>query len=98
MASNTETRPLLSRLLGRDAAVAQLIVITLLIFVAMTALNPDKFLRYYNFESLTYIAPELGILSVAMMIAMLTGGSTSRSWGWRTSRPSWRGSISASRP
>ncbi|EKX56668.1 MULTISPECIES: ABC transporter permease [Cereibacter] len=74
MASNTETRPLLSRLLGRDAAVAQLIVITLLIFVAMTALNPDKFLRYYNFESLTYIAPELGILSIAMMIAMLTGG------------------------
>ncbi len=40
----------------------------------MTALSPDKFLRYYNFESITYIMPELGILSIAMMIAMLTGG------------------------
>ncbi|MTH36184.1 ABC transporter permease [Paracoccus limosus] len=74
MTSQTPTRPLIQRLLGRDAAVAQLIVITLLIFAVMTALNPDKFLRYYNFESISYIMPELGILSIAMMIAMLTGG------------------------
>ncbi len=40
----------------------------------MAALVPDKFLRPYNFESLTYLAPELGLLSIAMMIAMLTGG------------------------
>ncbi|MFT3688435.1 ABC transporter permease [Paenirhodobacter sp.] len=74
MTAPTETRPLIQRLLGRDAAVAQLIVITVLIFAVMTALNPDKFLRYYNFESISYIMPELGILSIAMMIAMLTGG------------------------
>jgi simple sugar transport system permease protein len=74
MTSQTPTRPLIQRLLGRDAAVAQLIVITLLIFAVMTALYPDKFLRYYNFESISYIMPELGILSIAMMIAMLTGG------------------------
>ncbi|RWR32425.1 ABC transporter permease [Sinirhodobacter populi] len=74
MTTPPETRPLIRRLLGSDAAIAQLVVITVLIFVAMTAMNPDKFLRYYNFESISYIMPELGILSIAMMIAMLTGG------------------------
>ena len=52
-----------------------LLVMTVLIFAVMTALSPDKFLRYYNFESITYIFPELGLLSIAMMIAMLTGGA-----------------------
>ncbi|RWR06202.1 ABC transporter permease [Paenirhodobacter populi] len=74
MTTTPETRPLIRRLMGSDAAIAQLVVITVLIFVAMTAMNPDKFLRYYNFESISYIMPELGILSIAMMIAMLTGG------------------------
>lgn len=60
--------------LNRDNNILQLLVMTLLIFVVMTALSPDKFLRYYNFESITYIFPELGLLSIAMMIAMLTGG------------------------
>ncbi|MCA1971614.1 MAG: ABC transporter permease [Caenispirillum sp.] len=61
-------------LLNRDNNIAQLLIMTVLIFVVMTALSPDKFLRYYNFESITYIFPELGLLSIAMMIAMLTGG------------------------
>jgi simple sugar transport system permease protein len=61
-------------LLNRDNNITQLIIMTILIFVVMTALSPDKFLRYYNFESITYIFPELGLLSIAMMIAMLTGG------------------------
>ncbi|SMF22709.1 monosaccharide ABC transporter membrane protein, CUT2 family [Azospirillum oryzae] len=61
-------------LVNRDNNIVQLLVMTVLIFVVMTALSPDKFLRYYNFESLTYIFPELGLLSIAMMIAMLTGG------------------------
>lgn len=61
-------------LLNRDNNIVQLIVMTILIFAVMAALSPDKFLRYYNFESITYIFPELGLLSIAMMIAMLTGG------------------------
>lgn len=61
-------------LLNRENNITQLILMTILIFVIMTALSPDKFLRYYNFESITYIFPELGLLSIAMMIAMLTGG------------------------
>ncbi|BAI75248.1 rhamnose transport system permease protein (plasmid) [Azospirillum sp. B510] len=61
-------------LINRDNNIVQLLVMTVLIFAVMTALSPDKFLRYYNFESITYIFPELGLLSIAMMIAMLTGG------------------------
>ncbi len=61
-------------LLSKDNNIVQLIVITLVIFALMTWMSPDKFLRYYNFESISYIMAELGILSIAMMIAMLTGG------------------------
>lgn len=60
--------------MNKNNNIAQLILMTVLIFAAMSLLNPDKFLRYYNFESITYIFPELGLLSIAMMIAMLTGG------------------------
>lgn len=60
--------------LNKNNNITQLILMTVIIFVAMSLLNPDKFLRYYNFESITYIFPELGLLSIAMMIAMLTGG------------------------
>jgi len=70
----TARAPLIARLLGQDAAILQLAVITLLIFVVMAGLNPDKFLRYYNFESISYVMPELGILCIAMMVAMLTSG------------------------
>ena len=57
-----------------DRSLTQLIVLTILIFVGMALLNPQKFLRPYVFESITYLAPELGLLSIAMMLAMLTGG------------------------
>lgn len=58
----------------RGGSVAQLALICLLVFVAMTILAPGKFLTAYNFESMAFFMPELGILSVAMMLAMLTGG------------------------
>lgn len=61
-------------LMNRDNNIAQLLVMVVLIVAIMTALSPDKFLRYYNFESLTYLFPELGVLSIAMLVAMLTGG------------------------
>lgn len=64
----------LRRLLRRDSSVLQLLLLTAAIFVAMSALSPEKFLRAYNFQSLTFLAPELGLLAIAMMLAMLTGG------------------------
>src|ERR1700712_90443 len=57
-----------------DASLLQLVALTILIFAVMAVLNPQKFLRPYVFESITYVAPELGLLSIAMMLAMLTGG------------------------
>ncbi len=61
------------RLVNRDANMVQLLGLTVGIFLLMAMLN-EKFLRAYNFESITYVAPELGLLSIAMMLAMLTGG------------------------
>lgn len=60
--------------LSKNNNLLQLMIITVGIFVVMSALNPEKFLRYYNFESIAFSFPELGLLSIAMMIAMLTGG------------------------
>jgi simple sugar transport system permease protein len=57
-----------------DNNILQLLVVTALVFATMSILEPGKFLRYYNFESIFYTFPELGILSIAMMISMLTGG------------------------
>ncbi len=73
MKKDIDTRRFLSPA-SMDRNILQLVIITVLVFAAMSWLNPDKFLRYYNFESISYIMPELGILSIAMMIAMLTGG------------------------
>lgn len=47
-------------LINRDNNIVQLLVMTVLIFAVMTALSPDKFLRYYNFKSITYIFPSWG--------------------------------------
>ncbi len=60
--------------INRDNNLVQLLVMVVLIFATMSALSPDKFLRYYNFESITYLFPELGVLSIAMLVAMMTGG------------------------
>ena len=62
------------RLLRDHETVIQLLVVTLLIIAVMGWLSPTKFLRYYTFESITFTVPELALLSIAIMIAMLTGG------------------------
>lgn len=67
-------RSVARRILGSDNNLIQLAVLILFVFILMTALAPDKFLRPYNLLSITYMAPELGLLSIAMMIAMLSGG------------------------
>ena len=65
--------------INRDNNLVQLLVMVVLIFATMSALSPDKFLRYYNFESITYLFPELGVLSIAMLVAMMTANKTSGS-------------------
>jgi simple sugar transport system permease protein len=62
------------RALALDIQIAQLMAITVAVFVVMAALSPEKFLRAYNFESISFTLPELGLLSIAVMLTMLTGG------------------------
>ncbi len=49
--------------------------LVVLVFALMALLVPDgRFLRPANFAGLSFLAPELGLLAIAMMVAMLTGG------------------------
>lgn len=51
-----------------------LAVLTVAIFAAMSLLLSTRFLNAYNLQSLMFSAPELGLLSIAMMLSMLPGG------------------------
>ena len=61
-------------IINRDDNIGRLILMIVLIVAVMAWLSPGKFLNLYNFESLSFLFPELGILSIAILVAMLTGG------------------------
>jgi simple sugar transport system permease protein len=44
------------------------------VILIMSALNPTRFMKLSNFQSMAFQMPELGLLSLAMMITMLSGG------------------------
>jgi len=44
------------------------------IFALMGVLSPDKFLSVNNFKTMAFQMPEFGLMALAMMIAILTGG------------------------
>lgn len=54
--------------------ISRLAVITVAIFIAMATLSPQHFLSLDNASSMAFQFPEFAILSLAMMLAMLTGG------------------------
>lgn len=58
----------------REPELARLAVITLAIFAAMSLASPSLFLSLSNLSSMAFQFPEFGILSLAVMIGMLTGG------------------------
>lgn len=52
-----------------------ILIIVLAVFIlAMAGVNGSQFFKIQNIQSMAFQMPELGILSLAMMIAMLTGG------------------------
>jgi len=61
-------------IINRDDTIGRLILMIVLIIAVMAWLSPTKFLNLYNFESLSFLFPELGILAIAILVAMLTGG------------------------
>lgn len=44
------------------------------IFILMSILSPTRFLSIDNLQSMAFQLPELGIISLAMMVVILTGG------------------------
>lgn len=59
---------------ARDGNLMRLLVITVLIFITMGLLKPDLFLTSDNFSSMAFQFPEFGLLAIANMAAMLSGG------------------------
>lgn len=57
-----------------DRRLLMLFVIVVLIYLVMSVLKPDVFPTAQNFSSMTVQFPEIGILAIAIMITMITGG------------------------
>lgn len=60
--------------LTADSNLTRLFFIMIAAFVLMAALKPGLFLTWNNFQSMMFQFPEIGIFSVAVMLAMLLGG------------------------
>ena len=56
------------------ATTISLFITMVLVFLLMYALNGGRFVSSYNIGSMAYQMPIIGLLSVGMMYAMLTGG------------------------
>lgn len=51
-----------------------LLLIFIGVFILMSILSPGKFLTVNNIKTMAFQMPEFGLMSLAMMIAVLTGG------------------------
>ncbi|MCS7060099.1 MAG: ABC transporter permease [Anaerolineae bacterium] len=63
-----------TRSLFGDGNILRLLIACVVIFVVMSILRPDVFPTPENFLSMGSQFPEIGILALAIMITMLTGG------------------------
>lgn len=64
-------------LVGRfqvQLGVRRMLVLVVVAFVVFAALNPRVFLSLLNLQNIAVAAPEVGVMAIAMMLAMLTGG------------------------
>lgn len=67
-------RPRVIDLLTADGNVLQLFIIVILIFVGMSLLRPDRFPTFQNMRSMAFQSSEIGILTIAIAVTMLTAG------------------------
>lgn len=51
-----------------------LTIFLVIVFAFMSILSPDRFLSLRSFQSMAYQLPELGILTLAMLISIISGG------------------------
>ncbi|MFW5889351.1 MAG: ABC transporter permease [bacterium] len=64
----------IKRLKERFSNMSMLMIIFIALFVIMSIIMPNQFLSLGNFQSMAFQLPELGILALAMMITMISGG------------------------
>ncbi len=57
-----------------DKKIFRLLIIAILIFISMSIATNGRFLSINNLSSMLFLTPELGILSLGIMIAMIVGG------------------------
>lgn len=67
------SRDLTRRLLS-DRKLTQLVVVALVVFLSFSILVPDLFLTPRNFISMAFQIPEIALLALGVMLAMLTAG------------------------
>lgn len=67
------SRDLTRRLLS-DRKLTQLIIVALIVFLGFSILVPDLFLTPRNFISMAFQIPEIALLALGVMLAMLTAG------------------------
>jgi len=57
-----------------DRSLVRLVGLALAVLVLFSVLSPQVFFSVINFQTIAFAVPELGLLSLAVMVAMLTGG------------------------
>ena len=70
---NSEANRLIERI-PIPRSIVSLLVVSFIIFATMSYLTPSNFLSVMNLQSMGGQIPVLGLLSVAMMLSMLSGG------------------------
>src|SRR6202795_2342920 len=62
------------RFLNYHRDLIALTAVLLIVLLVMLLLSPERFLTANNLRSMAFQLPEIGILTLAMMVAMLHGG------------------------
>ena len=62
------------RFMNLESDLMRLLIITVIVFIGMSYLNPGRFLTVRNFTSMGFQFPELGIFAMAIMLSLISGG------------------------
>jgi simple sugar transport system permease protein len=57
-----------------ERSLVRLIALAVAVLVLFSVLSPNVFFSVINFQTIAFSVPEIGLLSLAVMVAMLTGG------------------------
>ncbi len=70
---DTATRRFVALAQGQRT-LTRLLGLALVVFIVFSALSPQVFFSVINFQTMAFSIPEIGLLGLAVMIPMLTGG------------------------